>query len=242
MLLLITDLTGELARVDTARAAILDRIGTLGPNQFVGLMRSQDGLKVHSDPSANHEVLSTAIKAVPVEGKAALLNTIETAAKLGDSVAKSGVRIAILYVTDSDVANYREDYTNPVVNSSDNRDLSRRFSDNLIKERISRLVRSVGQTQTPVFMVHLNYRTDQLNEAYQSGLIELANSTGGQAWFSRSRGDIPDLIQTAFARILNHYSVQVALPSSAPRESDIALSSGNGETLQYRSRYSLSAQ
>jgi len=237
ILLLITDLTGEQALVDTARAAILERINTLEPNQLVGLMRSQDGLKVHADPSADRAVLATAIKAVPVEGKAALLNTIETATKLGDSVGKSGVRIAVLYITDSDVANYREDYTNPVVNSSDNRDLSRRFSDSLIKERISRLVRSVRATETPVFVVHLNYRTDSLNDAYQSGLIELASATGGQAWFSRSRGEIPGLIQSAFSRIQNLYSVKITLPAAAPRESDIALSSGSGEALQYRSRY-----
>ena len=40
---------------------------------------------------------------------------------------KSPVRVSVLYITDRNIYNYREDYTNPVINGSDPHDLSRVF-------------------------------------------------------------------------------------------------------------------
>src|SRR5262245_44138684 len=116
-------------------------------------MRAQDGLAVIADPSHDRIASAAAIRALPVSGKAGLLDTVETAAGIADAVlAKALVRVAVLYVTDSDVRNYREDFSNPVINSSDSHDLSRRFPEGLVQERITRLEQRLASMQTPLFI------------------------------------------------------------------------------------------
>ena len=134
------------------------------------------------------EQLAALVKGVDETGKAGLLTTVESAAAIGDSLlARTNVRVAVLYVTDSNIYNYREDFTNPVINSSDSRDLSRRFPDQLIREKIQKLSDSLAASETPLFFVHLNYFSDRINEAYQRGLLQLAEETGGIGAFCRSR-------------------------------------------------------
>ena len=50
-----------------------------------------------------------------------------------------GAERLVCVVTDSDVNNYREDFTNPTINWSDSGDISRRFRDGLVRERVSKL-------------------------------------------------------------------------------------------------------
>jgi len=243
VLLVVLDLAGDLSLVDAARSALINRVDEFPENHYVAVMSAQDGLRALAEPTANRQQIDEAIRSQQVGGRAGLLNTVETAAHLGDSIAgKSGVRMAVLYLTDSDIENYREDYTNPVVNSSDQRDLSRRFSDNLVKERISRLVASLTATQTPVFIVHLDYRTDPLNEAYQTGLLELARATGGNARFCRTLSGIPSQVDEAIERAENLWSVRVGLPNSDLRQFDVTLMIPQEGLLEYRSRYMVSAR
>ncbi len=102
------------------------------------------------------------------------------------------MRVAVLYITDSDIYNYREDYTNPVVNRSDSSDLSRRFPEGLIREEISRLSDNLATAKAPVFIVHLELNRQRLNDAYQNGLLQLAETTGGVGTLCRTRQEIPD--------------------------------------------------
>jgi hypothetical protein len=193
---------------------------------------------VLSEPSADRDATAAAIRSLPVGGRAGLLNTIEKAAMLGDAlIERSRVRLAVLYVTDSDIRNYREAYTNPVVNGSDRGDLSRRFSDVLVRERVSRLVTSLSATQAPVFIAHLSYRSDPLNEAYQTGLLTLAQTTGGVVEFSRSLSEIPSAVDHVFDRILNHYSIRLALPERTGDQVGVALTTEQGTPLTYRSTF-----
>ena len=107
---------------------------------MAGLLRAQDGLRVLVDPTADRAALTAAVDALPVSGKAGLLDTVQTATSLGDAIlGKAGVRLAVLFITDSDVGNYREDFTNPTINWTDSGDVSRRFRDGLIREKISKL-------------------------------------------------------------------------------------------------------
>jgi hypothetical protein len=175
-----------------------------------------------------------------VGGRAGLLNTIEKAAQIGGSViSKSGVRLAVLYLTDSDIGNYRENYNNAVVNNSDHGDLSRQFTDVLVRERISRMVTSLRSTRAPVFISQLTYRTDQLNLAYQTGLLALADATGGSATISRSIAEIPSAINELLDRILGHYSVAVSLPETGRDRLDVELKTREGHPLTHRSTYVL---
>jgi len=172
-----------------------------------------------------------------VSGNAGLLDTVPTVAGIADSLlGKAAVRVAVLYVSDSDVQNYREDYTNPVINSSDPHDLSRRFPEGLVREKISRLNGSLAALQAPVFIVHLNYRSDRLNEAYQTGLMQLASTTGASAAFCRSSGEVPEVIPRTLATIAAHYSFEVALPERPPRNLVVEVSGG---VASYRQRFTL---
>jgi hypothetical protein len=150
---------------------------------------------------------------------------------------KSAVRVAILYITDGDVRNYREDFTNPVINSSDSHDLSRRFPETLVQEKIAKLDAVLAAEQAPVFIVDVSPHTDRLNEAYQNGMKQLAETTGGAAFFSRSTTEIPEAIHRSFEAVVSHYSLTLDLPAHVSRRPQIhvALAEGGG-SLTYRTR------
>jgi hypothetical protein len=204
VLLVVTDMAGDVTLAELAKRSLNERIAQLPSNALAGL-----------------------------------LETVQTAAALGDAIlAKAGVRLAVLFITDSDVSNYREDFTNPTVNWTDSGDISRRFRDGLIREKISKLDASLEAVETPVFILHLAYRTDTLNQVYQTGLMTLAASTGGSSYFCRSQTEIPDVMGKAFAAIASQYSLTVPLPRSLPKTVDVTLES-SGLSLTWRSRFAL---
>jgi hypothetical protein len=237
LVLVVTDLVGDLTLVDAARYSLAQEAQQLPPNVAIGLMRAQEGLQVTLDPTSDREALQQSLMQMPVNGKAGLLETVESVLKVAEAVAfKTNVRVAILYLTDSDVKNYREDFTNPVINSSDSRDLSRKFPEGLIRERISRLDKAVSEYQTPIFIVHVARSTDRLNEAYQSGLLQIATTTGGAATFCRSSGEIPQSVAAAMASIVSQYRVHVQLPAKSPKAVVLGLTS-EGAPLRFRDRF-----
>lgn len=239
VLLIVFDVTGDLALIDPAKQAIFERLNSMPKNTYVGVMRAGEGLQVASDPGADRAATATAIANLTVGSKAAMLETLQPAAGILDAVAaKSGVRTAVLFITDSDVANYREDYTNPVINSSDSRDLSRKFPEGLIREKITKLEEALGPVQAPLYFVHLVYRTDRLNEAYQSGLLRLAAETGGTGSFCRSVTEVPDAVRRVLDAALGHYEVSLQLPPKVSRNLTIDLQSP-GIVLTYRTRMAL---
>lgn len=239
VLLVILDLTGDLTLIDSARSSLNERLSKLPPNSWVGVLKSQDGLEVIQDPTPNREKTASDITSYVATGKAGLLTTIESAAALGDSLlTRANVRVAVLYVTDSNIYNYREDYTNPVINSSDSRDLSRRFPDQLIREKIQKLSDRLASSETPLYFVHLNYFSDPINEAYQRGLMQLAEESGGAGAFCRSRGEIPDAVGRIVSAAATHWSVDVELGSAKSRTANVDLLNGERD-VPNRIRFSL---
>ena len=237
VVLLVMDVVSDLASIEPAKQALISEIGKLSPNTWVGVLRAQDGLRVITDPTADRERLEQAIRDLPTTGTAGLLENVELMGRIADSMlTKSDVRVAVFYVTDSTVHNYREDFTNPVINSSDSGDLSRKFPERLIQEKIAKIESNLAQQQTPLFIVHLDYRNDRMNEAYQIGLKRLAESTGGSAIFCRSRGEIPGAIGSTLSSIGSHYSVTLLVPENAPQKVDLQLTTERPQTLSYRTR------
>jgi hypothetical protein len=239
VLLVALDLAGDLSLVDPARQALIEGFRKLPANAYVGLLRAQDGLRVLTDPGPDREPAIAAVESLTISGRAGLLDTVQTATRLGDAILrKADVRVAVFYLTDSNIANYREDFTNPVVNSSDSRDLSRRFSEGLVKEKISQVQAGLAQSQTPLFIVHLDYRNDRLNEAYQTGLLALATASGGSAEFCRTVVDIPAAIQKTLDSIVAHYSIEVELKGKPAKQTAVELGSVGGG-LRHRTRFQL---
>lgn len=234
VLVLVLDLVGDIARVEAARQAAVAAIEQLPPNAWVGVMSAQDGLRALADPSPDRSAAVAAIQSAPTTGRAGFLETVDPAARLASAlVHKARVRTAVLYLTDSEIGNYREDFTNPVINYSDTRDLSRRFPDALVREKSARLASALAPSDAPVFAVHLAFLRDRLNEAYQTGLQQIVEATGGQAWFCRNLTEIPEAVAAAFARILSMYSIDLRLPERVPKNASLQLS---GADLQYRGR------
>ena len=240
MLLAVLDLAGDLSLAEPAKEDVAAEIEKLPPRVFVAVMRAQDGPKVLADPGVDRAPALASIRDLPVSGKAGLLDTVETVTRLADSIlVKSAVRVAVLYLTDSDVENYREDFTNPVINSSDTHDLSRRFPEALIQDKISKLMSVLDTRQAPLFIVHLRFRGDRLGEAYQNGLKQLAEVTGGSAIFCRSSEEIADAIHRSLATITASYSVTLALPERPLKNVQVQLDAGENWTLGYRARFVL---
>lgn len=225
IILVVLDLTGDLSLIEAAKQALVAEISKLPPNAWVGLLRNQDGLHVLADPAPNRKPLLDAIDSFSSSGQPGLLETVNSAVSLADAmIRKSPVRVSVLYITDGSIYSYREDYTNPVINESDPHDLSRRFGGTLIEEKISKLVNALGSLQAPVFIVHLNFRRDRLNEVYQNGLVTLADATGGKTSLCRSVLEIPEAISGMFARISTAWRLTLEVPSKIRSNIQIHLS------------------
>lgn len=239
LVILVMDLVGDLALADTVKQSLIDSIKAMPARVQVAVMRAQDGLQVLADPTPDAPALAAAIQAVSVTGYAGLLETVETALKLGDSVSeKSGIRVAVFYVTDGAVSSYREDFTNPVINSSDSRDISRTFPEGLIREKISKMEGLLLQRQTPLFILNDVYRSDRRNEAYQSGLLELAVATGGTAIFCRSSAEIQPSVAKLWSQITSLAVLRVQLPEKIRRNFDVKIDTG-GAPATYRSHFTI---
>lgn len=224
ILLIVFDTVADLARVDQARLSLNEAVKTLGQNYWIGLLKAQNGLSEMQEPTADRGALAQKIQAIQVNGKAGLLDTLEPVSKLAAGMMqKANVRVAVLYVTDSGIGNYRADYLNPVVNSSDSGDLSRRFSDRAVQEQMSRQVDALSQFTVPIFILHLSYRTDSMNLAYQSGLERIAAASGGLALFSRTSDDTDSLLKTLLKRIQSSYFLGVETPASDKKRRAVKL-------------------
>jgi hypothetical protein len=238
ILLVVFDLTGDLSLIAAAKQAVTAAINQLPPNTWVGLLRDQDGLHVVVDPGPDHRRLAEAIETLTSSGEPGLLDTVRPALSLADALLhKSPVRVAVLYITDSNIYSYREDYTNPVINQSDPHDLSRRFPEALIQEKVSKLVGELNSLQAPLFVVHLNYRRDRLNVAYQNGLQILADATGGRSEVCRSLAEIPQAISSTFERMGKTWRLNLAVPARIHNNTQIHLSApchGGDQRLSWR--------
>lgn len=239
VVLLVLDLTGDISRIDTARGVLAERLQALPANTWVAVVKSQDVLQVLVDPTPDRQKVLTAIQEYGVTGKAGLLDTLEPAVKMADLLlSHSNVRVAVVYLTDSNVYNSREDFTNPVINASDAGDLSRRFPDQLIKEKMGKLSDALAGFQAPLFFVHLNYYSDPINEALQRGLLQLAEESGGTGAFCRSVGDIPDALENVLTSVQHSWSIGVELPAAAAKSATVHLFNGDREVPSH-SRFSL---
>jgi len=242
IILVVLDISsGDLTVMDPAKATAEESIRNLPANTYVGLLRAQDSLQVLEDPIADRDTILHRIEEQTLTGRTGLLATVESIGRIADAMLeKSTVRVAILYVTDGDVRNYREDFTNPVINSSDSHDLSRRFPEALVQEKIAKLNAVLAAQQAPLFIVDLNQRTDRLNNAYHNGLKQLAETTGGAVFFSRSTTEVPEAVRKSFETVQSHYSLTLALPERVPPRLLIRLTvPEDHHLLSYRTRLAL---
>jgi hypothetical protein len=236
MLLLVLDMVGDLAAVEPAKEALISEIQKLPVETYVGVLRAQDGLSVLVDPTPDRTAVIDAIRGLTISGRPGLLEAMDAVERLADSIGrKAQVRVSVLHVSDSDVREYREDFTNPVINSSDPHDLSRRFPEALIKEKMSKFNNLFAAYETPLHIVHLAYRPDRLNEAYRNGLQQLASDTAGSSVFCRSRAEIGQAIESAFRTVNSEAAVLLKMPERIAETVQVKITAGD-VPLVHRSR------
>ena len=241
LIFIVMDVTGDPAYVDPARQALAGTISKLPRNSWVALLRAQDGLRVLADPGPDRHPAIDQIQNLANGGTPGLLETVQPALTLADAIIRQApVRVSVVYITDSNIYNYREDFTNPVINQSDPHDLSRKFPEALIAEKISKLTDAAGSLQAPLFIVHLHNRSDRLNRAYENGLETLAAATGGRTELCRSVAEIPEAISSAFDRISSSWRLNVTVPPKVHGLAQLRLSGHSGDTelrLSWRSHF-----
>jgi hypothetical protein len=244
VILIVLDVTGDPSYVDPARQALVAEISKLPHNTWVALLHAQDGLRVLADPGPDRRPVIDAIQNLPNSGNPGLLETVQDALSLADGLIRNApVRVSVLYVTDSNIYSYREDFTNPVINQSDPHDLSRRFPEALISEKISKLIDASAPLEAPLFVIHLHDRTDRLNRAYENGLQTLAEATGGREDVCRSLPEIPEGISAAFGRISSGWQLTLTVPPKVRGLTQVRLSgSSDGEELRLSWRRHLEAK
>ena len=234
IVLIVFDLTGDLSLIAAAKKAVITAINKLQPNTWAGLLRAQDGLHVLYDPSPHHPRMAEIIESLPSSGEPGLLETVGPALSLADAILrKSPVRVSVLYITDGNIYSYRDDYTNPVINQSDPHDLSRRFPEALIQAKVSKLMGQINSLQAPLFVVHLSYRRDRLNQAYQNGIQTMADATGGRSEICRSMAEIPQAISSTFERMASTWRLNLAVPAKIHNNTQIHIDAPcHGEDLR----------
>ena len=235
VLLLVFDLVGDLYRIDFARRTVAEFFSDLDDQWYVASLQAQDGLRVVADPTRDHERLTELLNGLSVSGFPGLLDSVSGAAAIAHSMLQdSNVRVAVLYLTDGGIEDYRGDYSSPVVNPSDNRDLSRRFRDRIVQEKIASLSDDLAQYVAPLFFVHLEERSDSLNVTYQNGIRQFAQISGGGAYFARTPADVPLMINSALDRIRQHYALTLKLPENARGPLRLTVGAEGAARLEHR--------
>jgi hypothetical protein len=237
LLFVAIDFSDDLILTESAKTALASAVQSVAPNVYTSLLRIPEQPMVITDPSVDRDAFVAALRTLPMSGRAGFFEMVDVVSGVTEPVVRSHpVRAAVLYLTDSEISNYRTDYTNPVINSADSRDLSRRFPDALIREKVSTLTNTLLQTSVPIFVVHLRYRSDTLNEAYQTGLRRLSEATGGQAVFCRSIAEIPESITNMVNTIQKMNVLEIEVPANVNGSFVLSLENGTG-SLQYRTLF-----
>ena len=122
-------------------------------------------------------------------------------------------------------------------------DLSRRFRDRLVRERISRILNSLNRSWAPLFFLHLQRQTGALNVAYQDGLAQFARATAGEALFGSSVAEIPVLVRRIMERVTSFYMLTIVTPKELEGRTRLRLESTQpGIRLFHRDHIEVSAK
>ena len=222
VLLIVMDVVKRADRVDAAREAIVRKLTELGPKYYAGVLSAQDGLQVRQDPTRGRGKLRRNLGGLDVRGVPGLLDVVGQASEIADrTLLAADVRLAVLFLTDGEIEDYHGDYTIPVVNPSDRRDLSRRFGAQLILERIRSTVDALESAQAPLFFLHLARQYDDLNEVYQNGINEFASITGGTALFAQGLQEVPALVNQILDEISRHSVVSIEVECSGLHQIEV---------------------
>ena len=235
VLLLVMDAVGDLNRIDAAREALGEHVKSMGKEWRIAVLQAQDGLQVIQDPTGNRRLIVEKLDGLSVSGFPGLLDSVSEAAAIAhEMLQRSKVRVAVLFVTDGAIEDYRGDYTASVVNPSDRRDLSRRFGDRVIQEKIATLTRTLQGLTAPLFFAHLEERSDSANVAYQNGIAQFAAETGGEAYFVRGVAEVASLVNQALEAISRHYAVTLDASRDLEGAVKLRLEAKNSVRLTYR--------
>jgi hypothetical protein len=241
IILIVMDVVGDIVRVDAARQALVEALQGLHPQHYVALLRAQDGLQIIVEPTNERELIKDSILNLQVSGFPELLGSLEGAAALGHRIlSESEVSVATLYITDGSIYDYRGGFTNPVINPSDGGDLTRRFRDSLIQEKITTTLDAVMRSWTPLFFLHLENSRDDLNMVYQNGLRQVAQATGGDIQLCDSPTQIPTYLTQLLEQVTSFHSVNIEVPAEMHGRVKLRLEVDGADEVVYREQFEIS--
>jgi hypothetical protein len=149
-LLVALDLTGDNATATDAENAEIEK---LPRRAYVSALSCQGEVHVLEEPTTNRAYVLKSVRSIEVTGKSGLLNCLERVESIADAMlARSAVRVGVVFVSDATVQNYREDLINPIINASDPNDLSRRFPEQLVRNAMAALARRMEPSLAPLFI------------------------------------------------------------------------------------------
>lgn len=199
VVLVVLDLSGSVDTATAVRAGLEQVVDELPARTWIGLIGVNNGFRSIVSPTRDRAALQREIEAITPSGYPGLLDHLETIESIAGQVRRAGqVDVAVVAITDSDAHDYRSNYGDQRVNSSDQHDLSRRFPGRDLQSKLQRMNRRLEGDQAPLYVVQTSPRGDTLNRLYNNGLQRFCATLGGDSWFAQSRAEIPLDIEAAF--------------------------------------------
>jgi hypothetical protein len=104
------DTVGDIANINQARKTVVEEVNALSSQFWAGLISAQEQMQVLQEPTADRSLLQQKIEEPSADGQSGLLESIQPMRISPQVSLMKWVRVAVIFVTDSDIGNYRADY------------------------------------------------------------------------------------------------------------------------------------
>lgn len=112
LLILALDTTGDRTYIDAVRESLTEFTRTLPANIQIMVLTINDGVKPVQNNTADKELLAAAIADYAITGRPGFLENVATVAANANKIfMRHPLRVATLFITDSDIYNYRRRYS-----------------------------------------------------------------------------------------------------------------------------------
>lgn len=194
LIVLALDTTGNLTWIDTLRSELAAFVADLPPNVQVMVVTVNDGIRVVQNNTRDPRLLTQAVRNYDITGRPGFLENVESLEEKSDRIfERFPMRVATLYVTDSDIYGYR-----------------RRFSSSDFTTEVERIKAQLQGFYAPIYVLRLP------SAASQAQAQVLRGSTAADGT------DIdPGVVESANRSSENITGETVATASSAQTNNDI---------------------
>ena len=139
LIVLALDTTGNLTWIDTLRDELAKFVAQLPPNVQLMVVTINDGIRIVQNNTSDPHLLTQAIRNYDITGRPGFLENVESLEEKSDRIfERFPMRVATLYVTDSDIYGYR-----------------RRFSSSDFTTEVERIKTRLQGFYAPIYVLRL---------------------------------------------------------------------------------------